>query len=66
MTKQEKIREGLAKSLYEREFSKDYWDTRMSGGDKIQWFAKADCAIKYLHSHDVAIAYERDSILHME
>ncbi len=59
MATREDIREGLAKALYEREFSKDYWDTRMSNGDKVQWFAKADCGIQYLHSQGVVIKVDR-------
>ena len=60
MTKQEEIREGMAKALFEREFSEGYWDTRMSNGDKVQWFAKADCATSYLHSRGVVIKVEKD------
>ena len=62
MTVQEEIKEELAKALYEREFSKDYWDTRMTNGDKVQWFAKADCAIFYLHSQGVKLA-DSESLL---
>lgn len=36
------LREQVAKSLYEWEYSKGYWDNQMPSGDKVTWLVKAD------------------------
>ena len=60
MTKQEEIREGLAKSGYERMFDASWDELRHNSVERHLWLMVADTQMAYLHSQGVVLKVEGD------